>query len=427
MSFVASTDARRAEEPWLIWDNREKLKAQGQAGLHALVCGVSDYSNLPHPAEAATDRGLGMHRLSSTALTAYLIADWLIRTEQVGHLSLPLATCRLLLSPSPLEQQKAPPLGLQGQATRPTMGELAVPRSSTANMQAAAEKWRADAATSRDATTLFYFAGHGIQRTRGDQVLLLDGFGAGPRLLEHAVDTTSLRNGMAPTQQRPNMARGQFYFIDACRNLPAVVLTYQQLQASWLFDVVEPGIDDRRAPIFFAAPPDAKAQSLANEQTLFGIALLNCLNGAAAMPPRDDGAGRDATHWHVTSQSLNRGLKTALADLNRRFNLNQSWIVDGFGEDAVLCYLTEPPKVPVEFMVEPAMAVAETQVRVTSVLDTENAHTFPTNGNPHPYRQELLAGEYVLEAIASPPFQGQKRSCPIEPLGSRVWKLRVQP
>jgi hypothetical protein len=412
-------------DPCLVWDNRLALQTQNRPGLHVLLAGVSHYPNLPGPNEPLTDAGLGMRRLSSTSLSAYLLLDWLVRSEQAQQLHVPLATCRLLLTSTPVEMAKAPPLG--GPAG-PTMTQLGAPSCSLDPLRRAAMKWRDDASAQREAATLFYFAGHGIERSRGDQVILLDSFGdAGGLLLQHAVDVKSLRSGMAPTVARQNIARTQFYFIDACRNLPSVVLTYQQLQASWLFDVVESGTDDRNAPIFFAAPPDGKAQAVPNEQTLFSIALLRCLKGEAAKPPRDDAEVPADRLWHVTSQSLNSGLETTLAELNRQYKGSQRWIADGFGEDVVLCYLNGPPKVPIRIMVEPDPAVPHTQVTVVDAANpAQPLCTFPAPGTAHPYQRDLIAGQYRMQAASPlPNYRPLDRPCVVEPLGSRLWKLKV--
>lgn len=425
MSLVLPGDPRRVNDPCLVWDNRPALQAQNKAGLHVLLAGISNYPHLPGPNEPLTAAGLGMRRLSSTSLSAYLLLDWLARAEQAQQLHLPLATVRLLLTPTPAETAKAPPLG--GPAG-PAMAQLGAARCTLDLLKDAAKSWRDDAGARRDAATLFYFAGHGIERSRGDQVILLEGFGGpGGRLLEHGVDVKSLRGGMAPTVDRQGIARTQIYFIDACRNLPSVVLTYQQLQASWLFDVVESGTDDRNAPIFFAAPPDGAAQAVPNEQTLFSIALLRCLKGEAAKPPRDDAEAPADTHWHVTSQSLNSGLEATLEELNRQYNGTQRWIADGFGEDVVLCYLNGPPKVPVRIMVEPGPAVPHVQVTVQDVTaPAQPLCTFPAPGIAHPYQRDLVAGQYrMLTTSPLPGYRPLDRLCPVEPLGSRLWKLKV--
>ena len=52
--------------------------------------------------------------------------------------------------------------------------------------------------------TIFYFAGHGVQRTQRDAVLLLDDFGApGGESLANTVDANHLFDGMVPP---PNFA-----------------------------------------------------------------------------------------------------------------------------------------------------------------------------------------------------------------------------
>jgi hypothetical protein len=229
-----------------------------------------------------------------------------------------------------------------------------------------------------------------------------------------------------PTGALPNIAKTQFYFIDACRNLPVTVQNLQDPQTGYVFDVEDTGLDYRSAPVFFASPPDAKAQAVPREQTLFVAALLRCLSGEAAVAPRDDGNGRESSHWHVTSHSLNCGLKAVVNELNRKFNGVQKWTADGFGEETPLCFLPTPPVVPVSIMVEPDPAVPKTRVRI---LDPSNAvlYTFPSNGSPHPYEHRLPAGHYNLEAQPAAPYIYKQRPCTIEPLGSRLWKLKVSP
>jgi hypothetical protein len=88
----------------LTIDNREKLRDRD--GLHVLIVGVSEYPDLPEwdedppPAERPK---FGMRQLTRAALSAYRVFEWLVASEKKDLLSAPLATCRLLLSPSPEE------------------------------------------------------------------------------------------------------------------------------------------------------------------------------------------------------------------------------------------------------------------------------------------------------------------------------------
>ena len=61
-------DSRPQNEGWLVYDNRAALEAEGKPGMHAFITGVSDPA-LPGPGETLTAQGLGMRRLSSTALS----------------------------------------------------------------------------------------------------------------------------------------------------------------------------------------------------------------------------------------------------------------------------------------------------------------------------------------------------------------------
>ena len=84
----------------LVFDNR--LSLDGAPGLHAFITGVSDYPYLSEPAAASRDDlsapHFGLRKLASPALSAYRIARALRLWSPT--LTVPLATIRLLLSPS---------------------------------------------------------------------------------------------------------------------------------------------------------------------------------------------------------------------------------------------------------------------------------------------------------------------------------------
>src|SRR2546422_10325560 len=90
----------------LIFDNRANL--QGKPGLHALIAGVSAYPHLPAGTGTPAPDSFGMQQLSSTALSAYKMYRWLEGWQ--NRLRIPLATCRLLLSPSQDEATVEPRL-----------------------------------------------------------------------------------------------------------------------------------------------------------------------------------------------------------------------------------------------------------------------------------------------------------------------------
>src|SRR5205823_5326133 len=125
----------------LVLDNRAGLA--GKPGLHALIVGVSGYPHLPVPgAGAPPAEAFGMYQLSSTSLAAYRVYRWLL--DEAQGLPVPLATCRLLLSPSADELAAEGHLAGLGSA------------STVDNFLVDAAGWRTDASSSDDNMTLFY-------------------------------------------------------------------------------------------------------------------------------------------------------------------------------------------------------------------------------------------------------------------------------
>jgi hypothetical protein len=263
-----------------IFDNRAALG--GEPGLHVFLVGVSAYPHLPAPGSGSTAQSYGMNQISAAARTAYQMYEWLL-ANQAG-LPLPLATVWLLLSPSALEITNEP--ALNGLALRPDL----------LNFVQSANAWRDAASTHRDGMSLFYFAGHGVQRTKDDAVLLLDDFGhlpVGMNPLQTSVDVRTLFYGMAPSAAFPQMARTQIYFVDACRNHPNQFNQFEKLSTTEFFTIAVSGRDDRIAPIFYAAVPDSKGYAVPGQHTVFSRQLLDCLQGGAG------DAGEDDLYWQT--------------------------------------------------------------------------------------------------------------------------------
>jgi Caspase domain len=160
---------------------------------------------------------MGMSQLTSAALSAFRMAQWLER--RADRLTAPLATLRLLLSPSEREVEDV----------EPALATVAEPCIFEALRSEVAD-WRDDASGRSDDVTLFYFAGHGVQRVKGDAVMLCEDFGDGVGgVLDRAISGVNLYNGMAPAPGREGIARTQFYFIDACRIRPDAFSQYEPL------------------------------------------------------------------------------------------------------------------------------------------------------------------------------------------------------
>lgn len=120
-------------------------------GIHALVVGVSDYTYLPAPEDPPVDESWNFVKLSSPALSAFRIYQWLVKNKD--NLPLPLKSIRLLVAPSAAEQGADADLK-NLQAVVPTWDAF----------HDAVWAWREDAGKNPQDITFFYFAGHGLQR-----------------------------------------------------------------------------------------------------------------------------------------------------------------------------------------------------------------------------------------------------------------------
>jgi hypothetical protein len=287
--------------------------------MHLLIAGVSSYRHGKGGQGKPATIDLGIGQLTAAATTAYLLCDWFL--AHVGQFEIPLASVRALLSPAAEEIERRPVLSDFGD------------RCTLDNFLTAAAEWREDAARHPESLTVFYFAGHGAQRTKGDSILLFEDFGdgvGGP--LRRAVDTETIFYGMAPSTKRRQIARRQLYFIDACRVRPAVFKNYRLMHTSPVFEVDEVERDDRSAPIFFAATSGSQAYSVPGEQTTFGRILLDVLSGGDPGATSMVGKSRSVISVH----SLDEELQAGIEESNRKTGADQEYSLEGIAKDAIL-------------------------------------------------------------------------------------------
>jgi hypothetical protein len=378
----------------------------GQPGVHAFIAGVSAYRHLPdyqpppgQPRPPVAADSFGMRQLSAASLSAMALANWLL--ANLTALARPLASLRVLLSP---------------QYGQPTMNDVdgnPVDRCSRADFVQAAIDWRDDLQHHQDGIALFYFAGHGVQRTPRDSVLLTDDFNdpAAGATLNNAIDTGNLYNGLTVHASRPNIARSQFLFIDACRVMPLQLAQYQALAVPAIWNVELSAVDQRSAPIFFAAQSGTSANALPNRSTLFGEALISSLENDALH--LDDSTA--LAQWTINSTSLKMALDRGLNDLNRTYRGDQIVVVDGNSGDPVLRTSTSPPRVRQSISLDPAAACSVTQVALETPSGVASPCPMPF---PLPsYEMTVDGGFYVLSAKVQPPatFVSSRRTVLIEP------------
>ena len=388
----------------LLIDNRAALGAN--PGVHALIIGVSRYPFLAG-GDAPVADPWDMGQLTSAASSAHALVEWL----KTARLPEPLATCRVLLSPSTAANE-APLAGLVDLATFD-------------QVFAAAHDWRQDAASHPSNITLFYFAGHGVQRDKEDAVLCLRDFREPPPAapsLRRAIDLTTLRAGMSPSSSQPNIARTQFYFIDACREQPAQASHFKELKTGDLWDIELDGQDDRSSPIFYASVSNQTANGVPGGQTLFNQALLGCLGGDAGDSLGVDPAGDPL--WGVTVESLNLALRDRIEEINRDLGVDQTYTTGGQFKPARVCLLDGPPNVDVVLEVDPEDACRVSQLTITDNQQVSTSFTPPLT---HPIQTTVQAGLYTVSLSftpPAPPFVDRERFREAKAPRSS-WKVRV--
>lgn len=386
----------------LLYDDRAAIGAN--PGGHALIIGVSHYPFLDGGANPVPDPW-GLRQLTSSAATAHRIFEWI----KAARLPVPLATCRVLLSPSASEPHLA---GLTDEATFD-------------NVFAEAHAWRDDARSHASNITFFYFAGHGVQRDKEDAVLCLHDFRQPPATapaLRRTIDLATLRAGLSPSTTQPNIARTQFYFVDACREQPAQTRHFKDLKTGDLWDIELDGQDDRSSPIFYASVSNHTAGAIPGVQTLFSKALLACLEGEAGDSLGEDAAGNP--EWGVTIESLNAALLQKVDQLNRDLGGDQNYTTGGQFRPARVCLLQSPPKVTVVLQVDPEDASQLSRLVITGNDEVPKVYEPPLT---HPLEDTFEAGLYRVELSftpPAPPFVNRMRLK--EARAPRItWKVRV--
>jgi hypothetical protein len=369
-------------------------------GVHALIIGVSEYRHLPGGEGPEGPESYGMGQLTTSARSAVAVADWLRNAGP--RLAAPLASVRMLLSPSPGERSAVRGAPEAEPATRE-------------NLRQEALAWRRDCAEDPDNVAFFYFAGHGVERTRRDAVLLTADFGdAEGNPLFNAVDVNNLFGGMAPTPSHPDMANTQLWFVDACRVFPSAFRNFETLNAGNVFEVELSKRDRRCAPIYFGAGPGGEAYALAGDQTLFSRALLDSLDrcGGRLLEGRN--------RWVVTVDSLLQGMRAAIKRLNAEKGLDQELWDGGQMEDYArrIADLADIPEVDVRLELVPTAG----GVSLSFSDPGGQPVSVPDPLNPNPFECRWTAGSYQVRT--QPQLPEVDRLMPVRP-PEFEWQARV--
>ncbi|MFD1611154.1 caspase family protein [Sphingomonas tabacisoli] len=362
-------------DPSLILDRRAALA--GKPGLHAVLIGVSEYANLPSADDPPGDGLAALRRLRSSAISAYGLFQKLQALDADGRLVRPLATVRLLHSPAPEELAKEPALAAIGGAPATRSG-----------IAKALDAWRTDVATARDNQAFFYFCGHGIRRSLEESILLAADFlEPGSPKLFNSFRLSNVRNGMVPGASFPEIGREQFYFVDACREKPDALDTLDTTETPKIFDAELGGLDDRRAPIFFATMTGGVAAGLAAQPTFFANALIWAMDNGSFGSRTMDNLG---VVWPVTAPSLKVGIEASDALFDSRVELT------GLVADPVLCFRRDPPRLPLKVALAPEPLPAPVKTLSLTEMNTRARLDISPSDHAGPLSVDVSAGMYQM-------------------------------
>ncbi len=282
------------------------------------------------------------------------------------------------------------------------------------NVEEAMQEFIQAANTHRDNVAIVYIAGHGVQLSRTGAVVLLENFGEKPAptpKLRGALDVTGMHFSMRGNAS----ARTQFWFVDACRQKPAVARKFEQLGLPQTFDIPAGEVDS--SPLFLASITGKPAYARPNGRTLFCEALLWALGGGAVASPEDGGI--DA--WHVSVGTLLKALPARVSALAQAEGAEQFVDVAGRPLEAVFHEYKTPPDS--DLRVELTPPEAKTKARATLKIDDEilvNALA------EWPLERRVAAGLYRLDIAAEAPFVRREKILNIKP-PSHATSIKVTP
>lgn len=324
---------------------------------HAFVIGVGEY---PY---CATFKGGGplasvvrsFTPVKSPPRSARAVADWLVK-HQTGNDFAPLGSVELLIS-----------------------GESDVDAPTRPHVKQAFHRWYERCDEREDNVALFFFSGHGCAKE--DQLILLEDFGSSQyNPFDEALQVGVLHRGMERCK-----ARVQCYFVDACRTVPNELLEVDSIHAYALIQPLLPR-NPAEAPIYYATEPGALAQGAEAGPTPFTKALLQALEGGAAI--NTDGP------WEVRTDLMARAMNAAVEWETGKW---PGISVSGDHHGRTFRYVPGAPLVPFRLGCTPREALERASLTITS--RTAEASRGPA---PAIWEDETEAAIYTFNAS----FQG---------------------
>jgi hypothetical protein len=232
-------------------------------------------------------------------------------------------------------------------------------------------------------------------------VLVLHNFndGLGGSLSSKGININKLFDGMAPSAGQEKIARKQLYFFDTCRITPDAFKEHEVMGVGDFWDApAVPAVDDRVQPSFFAAKPGGTAFAIPGKATLFGGALLKCLQGGAGVPIND--AEPDDSEWIISLESLRGGLRKHIEAANVEEAADQVTLTQNIDSDFVLLRLETPPPVAVRLTIDPSDAANLAKVNLLDRYDTPVGP--PVVFDPDLFETQRPGGSLIVSAVVDP-------------------------
>lgn len=338
-----------------------------QDSIHAILIGVGRYKD--------HELRTGLSDLSSPGVSTTELARWMLKAP-LGTQNLPLGSVELLLSPT------------EGQdlGQRPWANDIDdIDAATTDNILQALGKWRERCDERPGNVALFYFCGHGYQKS--DLVLLPTDFGSNKfNKWNHALNFTQIYQGMATCK-----ATKQFYWIDACRNHNRALLREADFGGRSPFGSQFLQRRRRSAPQLLATTEGFQAHGEANSVSRFTAALIEALGGAGA-----DKQGLGG--WEVTADSLGEAVIEMLkrGSQNLPVSRQQFADVDGArGDDFAIHEVDGAPEVDVH------IRFLDPELNQTGVIYLRRgALQIPNPAPPGPFQQRVKAAVYDVHVNA---------------------------
>jgi hypothetical protein len=290
---------------------------RSNAGVHALIIGISEYSYLSggSASKLASDTG-GMGQLRVSALTAAKVFHWLINASEVVGAS--LVTCRLHLAPCREELEKV---------TLLTNGHYA--SADFATIRTAIEGWADDifagAQVAKPNVALFFFSGHGVEILSSPALLASDILN--PRSASAASNAVAIES-LLRAIKTCGIDRGLF-FVDACRDAPTLARVLNITGE----DVLKPQAYPPKIPDALISLQSTRSglqsfQAPEDEATIFGRALLEGLHG---LPPTHVPYDTMVSPWKLLFRNLESHVKHGVRELLCRHSALKIQSVEPYG------------------------------------------------------------------------------------------------